>query len=173
MGGTTLNLLIAIGHNIAQASLVAIDPQPEAQPVQFVQVSYGLSSVPHFQGGFCIWRWPVLESEDQYLSVLTQGGLHNADYSDVTIYTLNQRMVMARYNARVALPTPGEDVRWDAFSPKGIVFHFTRLVATDQAAQAAIIEGADTLAATGTVAVAGTASITEGADTLVATGTVA
>lgn len=164
--------LIAIGHNIAQASLVAIDPQPEAQPVQFVQTSYGLSGVPHFQSGFCIWRWPVLESEEQFLSVLTQAGLDNADYNDVTIYTLNQRMVMARYNARVALPEPGQDVRWDTFSPKGIAFHFTRLQATDQEGRAAITEGADTLAATGTVAVAGTASITESADTLVATGTV-
>lgn len=120
---------IADGHNIALGSLVAIDPQPEAQPVQFLSTSYGLSGVVHFQGGFCVWRWPVLESEDEYLSVLTQAGLHNADWNDVTIHTLNQRMQMVRMNARVTLPEPGQDMRWQEFSPKGIAFHFTRLVA--------------------------------------------
>lgn len=122
-----MEVKIADGHNIALLSLVAVDPQPEAQPVQFVQMRYGLSGVPHFQGGFCLWRHMVLEDEDQVLAVLTQYGLHNADYNDVTIYTPDPRTQMARYNARVVLYEPGTDLNWNDFSPRGLVVHFTRL----------------------------------------------
>lgn len=122
--------LIADGHSVPLVSLVAIDPQPEVGPIQFVSVTYGLSGVPHFQGGFCVARWGVLEDEAQVLSVLTQAGLHNADFNDVTIYTLDHRMQWGRFNARVVLPEPGADMKWQEFSPKDFTLHFTRIAAS-------------------------------------------
>lgn len=121
--------MIADGHNVAFGGLVAIDPQPEAGPIQFVQSSYAPSGVVHNQGAFCVWRFGVLEDEDHVLSVLTQAGLHNADFNLVTIYTLDQRMQWGRFNARVALPEPGVDLRWEQFFPRNFALTFTRLQA--------------------------------------------
>lgn len=163
----------ATGHDIALASLVAVNPQPRTDAtVQPVLRSDALSGAVHEQGLFIALQWSAIFTAAEYQALLTQFGLGTALSANVTVYVPNFQYIYTRYNGVAVRPEQGVDVRRTDYYIRDVTIRIIKLVGTEQDASAAITEGADTLAATGTVAVAGTASITEGADTLVATGTV-
>ncbi len=120
---------VADGYNVALVSLTAVTPQPAGDPVAPVARTTAVSGAIHEQGLFCAWRWSVIKDETAYLALLTQFGLHNAETNEVTIYTRNQRLQWARYNALVTYPEPLADMRWERAFARGITLNFTKLVA--------------------------------------------
>lgn len=120
---------VADGWNVALVSLVALDPQPEGMPVMPVVRNYAVSGTVHEQGGFVDLKYSALDSEADYLAVLTQFGLHNADTNEITIYCRNGRLVWTRYNGLAVYPEAGQDMRWQQFYPREIVIRVKHLVA--------------------------------------------
>lgn len=126
--------MILPGHGQALLDLIAIDPQPQGDPVAPVQRSYGVSGQVVQQGSFCVWRYAVLESEEQGQSVLAQIGLFDPDTDEilltcpVTIYTLTEYFGFRRFNATANYPEAGVDLRYELW-PSAIAMYFTRLEA--------------------------------------------
>lgn len=107
--------LVAPGFDVALVSLNVITPQPQGDPVAPVERGYGASGYIHDQGSFVKLHWDFIESETEYLTLLTQFGLEAADNAEVTVYVRNSRFVWTRYNGIAQLPEPMQDMKWAYF----------------------------------------------------------
>lgn len=165
---------LATGWNVALISLVDIDPQPRTDiTTQPVQRNYSASRAVHEIGLHINLQWSMIETAAQYQALLDQFGLGTFLTNSVTVYVPNYEYTFTRYNGIAIRPQQGVHVRRGDYFIRDLVIPIIDLVPTEQDAAAAITLGAVTLAATGTVAIAGAASITLGTTTLAATGTVA
>ena len=165
--------LHALGSNIAQGSLVAINPQPRTEATtQPVLRSEAVSGAIHEQGLFIELLFSAIFTDTEYQTLLAQLGLTNALKAEGTWYLPDHQYTWRRYNGVAVRPQMGVDVRRTDYYIRDVTIRIKNLVATDQDAQAAITLGAVTVVGTGTVAIAGAAGITLGDTTVVATGTV-
>lgn len=113
--------LVAEGHDVAFGSLNVIDPQPTSRGIQFTERVPNLDGSNNDVGPYCELVWQVLESEDDYLAVLAQFGLDDADESEVTVYIRDKRLQWAKYNATAVLPAIGSDGGWDDLSMRNVI----------------------------------------------------
>jgi hypothetical protein len=118
---------VLIGHDHVLVECLFITPTPSTDPVAPVNRDYGVSGKHHDQGRFAVWRWSHVDGEDEYLDILVQLGLDDADTCEVTIYTKNERMIWTLYNAIAHLPEMGSDVKYQNFFPRDIAVYFTDL----------------------------------------------
>lgn len=164
---------VLTGSDIALASLVAVNPQPRTDATtQPVLRSEGVSGAVHEHGLWIALQWSAIFTDAEYQALLTQFGLGTALTANVTVYVPNFQYIYTRYNGIAVRPQQGVDVRRTDYYIRDVTIRVKNLVGTEQDASAAITLGAVTVAATGTVAIAGAAAITLGATTVVATGTV-
>lgn len=108
------------GHDVPLVSLDPIMPVPSTSPVTPVQRDWGAGGGIHDQGKYVCLRWDMVESEEEYLDLLTMFNLHIGDYEAVTIYVKSERLVWTRYNGYAQLPLPQADMDWKNFFPRGI-----------------------------------------------------
>lgn len=110
------NVLWASGWNIALVSLVAPDPLPESGMVMPVQRNYGASGIPHEIGLYAELKWPLIETEADYLAMLTSIGLNSALSNQITLYVRDFALQWHRYNGIAIRPEAGRDVSWRYFA---------------------------------------------------------
>lgn len=103
------------GHDVPLVSLDRITPEPSTSPVTPVLRDWGAGGGVHDQGKYVCLRWEMVESEAQYLSLLTMFNLHIYEYSAVTVYVKDERLQWYRYNGYAQLPKPQEDMDWKNF----------------------------------------------------------
>lgn len=120
---------IATGHDVVLGSLTVLSPQPTGRPIRPSERHYGLSRVPYDLGIYAEWVFDYFVSSTTYNTLLTTMGLNSLKYAAVTIYTRNERLTYARYNAVVTLPQMGADGDWSNYFLRNVVFRFTELEA--------------------------------------------
>lgn len=111
---------VEVGHNVALASLVPIIPVPSHSPVTPVQRDWGAGGGVYDQGFYVCLRWEMVESEAEYLSLLTLFNLHASKYEAVTVYVKNSMLQWFRYNGYAQRPMPQTDMDWKNFFPRNI-----------------------------------------------------
>jgi len=118
------NYRVALGHDVALASLAKMDPQPSSPGVQATRRLYmGDGSVLE-QGLYVEWIYNVIEDAAQHSAILTPLGLIAAPSALVTINTRNQHYVYKRYNGRAIRPEAG----WENYFARNITIIIRDLV---------------------------------------------
>lgn len=115
---TYTNYRVAVGHDIAAASLVVIDPQPTGYGIRPVAREYadgGLVDVAFY----AILEWNTLGDAEQYQDLLTQFDLLDNTTADVTVYLRDHLFQFGRWNGTAVQPQLGVDGSWDNYFPRG------------------------------------------------------
>lgn len=120
---------VATGHDVALVSLNTVTPQPLGRPLRPTQRTYGLTGVPNDMGLHVEWVFDAIANTTEYVTLLTQFGLHNATTANVTIYTRKNRLEYARYNALAVLPAMGSEAEWGQGFLRGIIITLRNLEA--------------------------------------------
>lgn len=120
---------VATGHGVALVSLNTVSPQPMGRPIRPTQRTQGLSGAIYDLGQHTEWLFEGISNTTQYVTLLTQFGLHAATTANVTIYTRNSRLAYARYNAVAVLPEMGRDADWNNYFLRGITIVLKNLEA--------------------------------------------
>jgi hypothetical protein len=116
---------VALGHDVALASLVLMNPQPSSPGVQITRRLYfGDGSVLN-QGIFVEWIYNVVESAAQLSAILSPMGLVAASFADVTINTRDQLYGYRRYNGRAIRP----EASWENYFARNVTIIIRDLVA--------------------------------------------
>lgn len=108
------------GHDVPLVSLDPIIPVPSTSPVTPVKRDWGAGGGIYDQGSYVCLRWEMVESEDEYLDLLTLFNLHTGNFEAVTVYVKDERLQWYRYNGYAQLPLPGADMDWKNFFPRDI-----------------------------------------------------
>jgi hypothetical protein len=111
--------MVAVGHDIALASLTVIDPQPRDGAIRALR-SYGDGGAQE-RADHCFLQWNVLETPEQYQDLLTAFGLLDALYSSITLYTKNEVFSWQRFNGIAIQPRIGEDGSWSRYFARDFV----------------------------------------------------
>lgn len=119
---------VAIGHDIAYASMTVFNPQPKGDFVAPVERKYGISGAHHDQGAFLKLHWDFLDDETAYQSLMNVIGILDSTTEEVTVYARNDSMYWRKYNATAHRPEPNVDMKWDNLFPRDINVYFTDLV---------------------------------------------
>jgi len=118
------NYRVALGHNVALASLALMAPQPASPGVQFTRrVFFGDGSALD-QGLYVEWIYNVVEDAAQLSSILTPLGLMTASSAAVTINTRNQLFVYKRYNGMAIRP----EANWENYFDRNVTIIIRNLV---------------------------------------------
>lgn len=118
---------VAVGHDIALASLTTINPTPRNGEIRALR-TYGDTSALE-RALHCAFVWDVLETEAAYLAVLAQFGLDDALTSKVTIYTRSEIFDFKRYNGIAIQPEIGQDGAWERYFARNFTIHVKELEA--------------------------------------------
>lgn len=100
---------VATGHDIALGSLTAIDPQPRTKGLQYARRSYAASGIVIDELAFVELEWSMIETETQYLALLTQFGLNAATSANVSIYVQDETYQWILRNGKAIRPLIGSD----------------------------------------------------------------
>lgn len=111
---------IGIGHDIVLGLLDDIPYGVSHGSIQIGDRSYGISPSVHDKTKFVVFHWDVLDSEAEYVQILTDFGLLGDDTCDVTVYVKNERLQWTLYNGTAMLPEAGEDMKWERFFPRNL-----------------------------------------------------
>jgi hypothetical protein len=103
--------LLKEGLNQALVDLVAIDPQPRCEGLQYARVSQAASGAVVTEGPHVILIWDVIEDPSAYDDLLDQFGLDAATSASVTITLPNDLFAQTRYNGTAVRPVPGQTVQ--------------------------------------------------------------
>lgn len=109
---------VAVGSNIALASLTSISPQPRSEGVKATQRIFSISGSPHDYGLYTELVWDFLESPAQVYTVFGYFGLNgSAKSAGVTVYVPDDIYIYKRYNGRAIRPQPS----WVNYFPRSVV----------------------------------------------------
>jgi hypothetical protein len=130
---TTTDYRVAVGHNIALASMTKLaypfSYSPRGGIVRPTRRSYLGDGTVWDEGLWVPFSWSSMRNPDYYESVLSAFGLSVSTTSaNVTVYCLNQVLNKIRYNGRAILPEPGADLDYNIF-PRDITIIVRDLVA--------------------------------------------
>jgi len=115
---------VAMGNNIALASLNTVKLQPASPGVRATRRLYmGNGSILE-QGLYAEWIYNVVPDVGELYEVFYQMGLMAASYAPVTIYTTSQRYIYGRYNGMAIRP----EANWENFFPRNITIIIRDLV---------------------------------------------
>lgn len=117
---------VADGHDVPLESLVLLTPQPFSPGIQYAVRVVSANGTPMEEGAYCRFVYSALGSAASYLAVLTQWGLHNATYNDVTVRLRDRRFQWVRMNGRALIP-PSQEWR---IRPRNIEIVVRDLVAS-------------------------------------------
>lgn len=121
--------LVAEGHDVALVSLNPInaDVPVTTRGIQFTERVYNLDGSITEVGPYCELLIGVLESEADYLALLTQFGLDDEDTNPVTVYIRDKRLQWQRYNATAILPGIGQEGQWTDMFMRNVIILLTEL----------------------------------------------
>jgi hypothetical protein len=115
---------VALGHDVALASLTVMDPQPMSPGVQFTRRLYFGDGSVLDQGFYAEWIYNVVDSAAQLSSILTPMGLMAAQSALVTIHTRNQLFQYKRYNGTAIRP----EANWENYFDRNVTIIIRNLV---------------------------------------------
>lgn len=119
---------MALGWDVAEGSMAAIVvQQPQVDIVGPVVRSYGGGGAIWEQGLFTCYHFSMVESETEWLTILTQFALNSEDTSEVTILAKNNRLSLVRWNAVAQVPEGNQDIKWSNFFPRDMAIYFVDL----------------------------------------------
>lgn len=118
---------VAEGFNVALGSLAVLDPQPRNGEVKALR-TYGDTGAQE-RAEYCTLIWDVLDTEEAYQAVLTQFGLLDALYANVTVYTRNEVFDFTRYNGIAVRPEIGQDGAWERYFARNFAIYIKDLEA--------------------------------------------
>ena len=101
---------VLLGTDQPLIDLVAIDPQPRSDGLRYGRVSHTGAGGMVLELPWIELAWDVIESADDYESLLTQFGLNNSTSEDVTITLPNELFAEVRFNGKALRPVVGETV---------------------------------------------------------------
>jgi hypothetical protein len=110
------NYSVALGHDVALASLALMKPQPMSPGVQVTRRFFMGDGSVLDQGLYVEWVYNVVEDAAQLSSILTPMGLMTAQSAAVTINTRNQLYVYKRYNGIAIRP----EANWENYFARNI-----------------------------------------------------
>jgi hypothetical protein len=116
---------VAVGHDVALASLTVMNPQPASPGVQITRRLYFGDGSVLDQGLFVEWIYNVVDSAAQLSAILTPMGLMTASSANVTINARNQLYVYKRYNGRAIRP----EASWENYFARNVTIIIRDLVA--------------------------------------------
>jgi hypothetical protein len=118
------NYRVALGQDVALASLTLMNPQPMSPGVKFTRrLTFGDGSVLD-QGLYAEWIYSVVDTDTQLSAILTPMGLMAAQSALVTINTRNQHYVYKRYNGMAIRP----EANWENYFARNITIIIRNLV---------------------------------------------
>lgn len=119
----------AIGHDIAALSLVLLNPQPTSDGVQVTRRTYSGNRTIYDEGKYTIWRWNVVESEEQFDAILDYFGLDGpTPTAEVTINAPEApHLAYNRWNGIAHQPQIGENIRRREYFLRDLEIYITDL----------------------------------------------
>lgn len=109
------NYKIAQGHDVLAASLQLFSPQPRSPGLKYTRVTYLGGGLVFTEGAYVELQWSALEDVNVYTGILTQAGIYNSTWQDVTIWARDETWQYARYNGLALRPLLGSDASWEYF----------------------------------------------------------
>lgn len=110
-----MNYRVGIGHDLADGGLTTIQPQPRCLGVQQTRRSYAASGDVYEEAAWAELVFNVLNTEADYLTLLTYFGLDASLTSLVTVRLPSQFFTNTLYNATAVRPDHGREVGRDYF----------------------------------------------------------
>lgn len=127
MSSTLAIYKVGIGWNVASISLNNIVPQPRGNPSAPSDRAYAITGKVYDDGLYMELNWDYIESEAEYLTLITLFGLHNAKSCDVTIYARSPIFQFVRYNGVAQQPEGMSEVKRSNFFIRDLTIRITHL----------------------------------------------
>lgn len=118
---------IGQGHDVLEASMVALNPQPFGQPVALADVSYGLGLASYGQGLYLLLHWDHIDSPEEYQSLMNQFNFDDGSPQEVTVRAQNSQLYWRKYNGVAWLPEVIADMKRSNFFIRDINLYITDL----------------------------------------------
>lgn len=128
MSSTIDTYRVAPGWNVALVTLSIIVPQPRGDPLEPVERKYGLTGAVYDEGYVMQLYWDVIETENQYVTLITQFGLGGSTlFAPVTVYGRNDVFTFTRFNGVAQRPEGTRDVKRSGFFIRDVIMRITHL----------------------------------------------
>jgi len=115
---------VALGHDVALASLALMKPQPTSPGVHVTRRFFMGDGSVLDQGLYVEWIYSVVENAAELSTILTPMGLMTASSAAVTINTRNQLYAYRRYNGIAIRP----EANWENYFARNITIVIRNLV---------------------------------------------
>jgi len=109
------------GHGVALVTLVAFDPQPRCEGLEYTRRIPMPDGTVLDEGPFFRLMWDYFETAAAYQAVLTLSGLISAKSALVTVTGPDENYNESRFNATIIKPRTGQDISRRNFYIRGIM----------------------------------------------------
>ena len=120
---------VADGHDIAEESLATISPQPRSEGIKATRRVFCPDGTVQDDGRYVELVWDLVGDATDYQSLLNQFGVQSATTNEVTVLVRDETFAWVRMNGTAVRPSPGNDVSWRDFFPRGVTILIKDLVA--------------------------------------------
>ena len=103
---------VALGHDVAEASLTPLNPQPGSVGSIPGRRIYAAGGGYYEDLHVMELKWDVLEDGEDYRSLLVQLGLNEADTAEITLQGRDDNFLAWVVNAVVYRPEHGRELGW-------------------------------------------------------------
>lgn len=127
MSSVLADYKVAEGWNVPLVDLDVIVPQPRGNPASPVDRKFSITGSIEDDGLCMELNWDYIESEQEYLDLITLFGLQSGKSNEVTIYGRSPIHQFVRYNGVAQQPEGVAETKRSNFFIRDVTIRITHL----------------------------------------------